>query len=65
MITVRHQTEMEIRVLQGVTIFCQKDRCQQPATRLFRKASGPIIAYCQSHAKGVAERIGVKLPLAD
>jgi hypothetical protein len=64
MIMVRHQTETEVKVLQGVTIFCQKEKCQQPATYLFRKASGPIVAYCQSHAKREADRIGAKLPLA-
>jgi hypothetical protein len=59
---MRDKTETEVKVLQGVTIFCQTDSCHQPATHLFRKGQWAIVDYCQSHAKREADRIGVKLP---
>jgi hypothetical protein len=36
--------------------------CEQLATYLFR--SGAIVAYCESHAKAEAVRIGIELPMA-
>lgn len=37
--------------------------CEQPATHLFRNGSGPIVAYCESHAEAEADRSGFDLPM--
>jgi len=57
--------EAQVKILRDDTVFCQKDRCQEPATRLFRAAHGPVTAYCESHARAEADRIGIMLPLGE
>jgi hypothetical protein len=38
------QVEPHVKVLRSVSIFCQKDRCEEPATHLFR--TDKVAAYC-------------------
>jgi hypothetical protein len=57
--------QAQVKILGGGTVFCQKDRCEEPATRLFRTDHGPVTAYCESHARAEADRIGIKLPMDD
>jgi hypothetical protein len=54
--------ETHVKVLQLVTVFCQKGTCEKPATHLFR--TGTLAAYCKSHANAEAARIGIELPIA-
>ena len=61
MTMVRSQLETHVTVLQHGTVFCQKSGCEGLATHLFR--SGTIVAYCESHAKAEAVRIGIELPM--
>ena len=53
----------EIKILRGVTIFCQKSGCGRESTHLFRSAAGPITAYCELHAEAEADRAGLDLPM--
>jgi hypothetical protein len=62
MTTIRSQVEAHVKVIQCGTVFCQKSGCEQLATYLFR--SGTIVAYCESHARAEAVRIGIELPIA-
>lgn len=55
--------ETKIKLLRGVTIFCQTSDCGRKATYLFRSGKGPIAAYCELHAELEADRIGKDLPL--
>ena len=59
---VHGQAETHVKVLQRDTVFCQERCCDKPATHLFR--GGTITAYCESHAKAEASRIGIDLPMA-
>jgi len=52
-----------IKILRGVTIFCQKSGCEQEATYLFHSGTGQILAYCELHAEVEADRIGIDLPM--
>jgi hypothetical protein len=59
--TVReHPTK--IKVLNGLTIFCEHPGCESPAGYLFRTGGGPISAYCREHSQENAARLGVTLP---
>jgi len=55
--------QTDIKILRGVTIYCQKNGCGQPATHLFRSGKGPICAYCERHAEEESSRIGLPLPM--
>ena len=55
--------ETRVKVLRGVTIFCQRGGCERPASHLFRDGSGPIVAFCESHAEGEADRRRIDLPM--
>lgn len=50
-----------VKVLQAVTIVCQKNGCEHAATHLFRNTI--ITAYCEFHAKLEADRNGIHLPM--
>jgi hypothetical protein len=52
----------KVKVLNGLTIFCEHQGCEMPAGYLFRTGGGPIAAYCQQHAQEKAPRLGVTLP---
>jgi hypothetical protein len=52
--------QIDVKVLQAVTIVCQKSGCEQPATHLFR--SSAVEAYCEPHAREEAGRSGIDLP---
>jgi hypothetical protein len=55
-----HSTK--VKVLNGLTIFCEHQGCESPAGYLFRTGGGPISAYCRAHAQEKAARTGVILP---
>ena len=61
MTMLRSQVETHVKVLQHGTVFCQKSGCEQPAAILF--GNGTIVAYCESHARAEAVRIGIDLPM--
>ena len=52
----------KVKVLNGLTIFCENAGCERPAGFLFRTGGGPISAFCPDHAKERAIRVGVTLP---
>jgi len=52
----------KVKVLNGLTIFCEHAGCEKPAGFLFRTGAGPISAYCREHAQEKAPRAGVTLP---
>jgi hypothetical protein len=52
----------KVKVLNGLTIFCEQPGCEKPAGFLFRTGGGPISAYCREHAQEKAPRVGVTLP---
>ena len=52
-----------VKGLQDISVFCQKDSCQEPATYLFQTGNDSIAAYCKSHAEGEADRTGIELPI--
>jgi hypothetical protein len=54
--------ETHVKVIQRGTVFCQMSGCERLATYLFR--TGTIVAYCESHARAEAVRIGIELPIA-
>ena len=58
---VREHTT-KVKVLNGLTIFCEHRGCEHPAGFLFRTGGGPISAYCLEHAREKAPRVGVTLP---
>jgi len=49
-------------LLNGLTIMCEHQGCEQPAGYLFRTGRGPISAYCRDHGREKAARLGVPLP---
>jgi hypothetical protein len=53
---------VNVKIRQGLGVFCQKDMCQEPATHLFRD-QGRIAAYCENHATAMARRIGITLAM--
>jgi hypothetical protein len=61
-VTEPARAEAKIKLLRGVTVFCQRSGCGREATHLFRSGAGPIAAYCELHAEVEADRIGVDLP---
>ena len=61
MTMIPSQVETHVKVIQHGTVFCQKSGCEQPATILFR--NGTFVAYCESHARVEAVRIGIDLPM--
>jgi hypothetical protein len=52
----------KVKVLNGLTMFCEHPGCEDPAGFLFRTGGGPISAYCRDHAQERAPRVGVTLP---
>jgi hypothetical protein len=62
-VTEPARVETKIKLLRGVTVFCQRIGCGREATHLFRSGTGPVAAYCELHAEVEADRIGVDLPL--
>jgi hypothetical protein len=52
----------KIKMLNGLTIMCEHQGCDQPAGYLFRTGGGPISAYCRTHAQERAQRLDVSLP---
>jgi hypothetical protein len=59
----RRQVEPHVKALKCEAILCQKDRCQQTASHLFRTREGRIAVYCEGHAKAEAQRLGIELPI--
>jgi hypothetical protein len=53
--------QTQIKMLQAAAMVSQKSECEQPASHIFR--GGTVAAYCESHAKQEADRIGIDLPL--
>lgn len=62
-VTEPARAEAKIKLLRGVTIFCQRSGCRREASHLFRSGTGQIAAYCELHAEVEADRIGVDLPM--
>jgi hypothetical protein len=62
-VTELARAETEIKILPGVTVFCQRSGCERGATHLFRSGKASITAYCELHAEVEAERIGVDLSM--
>jgi hypothetical protein len=63
--TVRSEAQVHtyVKVLRDAPIFCQRNGCGQPATHVF--TSGSVAAYCESHARAEADRIGLGLPVIE
>jgi len=57
------RAETKIKILRGVSIFCQAIGCSREATHIFRTGTGPIAAYCELHSEVEADRIGLDLPM--
>jgi len=55
----------QVRIFRAGTVFCQWDRCHAPATHLFRTDKGPVVVYCERHAKAEARRLGIELPTCE
>jgi hypothetical protein len=62
MTMIRSQIDTYVKILRHGSVFCQNSGCEEPATHLF--LSETIVAYCESHAKEEAVRIGIELPMA-
>jgi hypothetical protein len=60
-VTELARAETETKILQGVTVFCQRSGCERAATHLFRSGKASITAYCELHAEVEADRIGIDL----
>lgn len=52
----------QVKALNGLTIICEMQGCDQPAGFLFRTGRGPITAFCERHASESAKRQGIRLP---
>jgi hypothetical protein len=53
----------QVKVLRGITIFCQKSGCGQAANHLLRSGISPVFAYREPQSEAEANSLGIELPL--
>jgi len=51
-----------IKILNGPAVICDADGCHAKADYLFREEDGPIVAFCDAHARESALKAGISLP---
>ena len=52
----------QIKILGSPSIICEDKHCERPASFLFRIGTGPIVGYCEVHARQRAALLRIALP---
>lgn len=52
----------QVKVLGSPSVMCEQRDCGESAAYLFRTGDGPIIGYCEVHARQHTSRLGLTLP---